>query len=625
MLTDMEVIGGRVKCSLLSYANSINHFVNERAVRMSFITTVVCFFIVHTSFFVHKYVNEDSIYKFKVYSSAAYEAGRWFYSFIVKFHSVYTIPFISGILCAFYMGLLSVYTVKTLNIQRQSSIIIVSFLLSTFPTLAYLFGYDYTSDSVIFGLLLSAITVFLTVTYKYGFVPGAVFLMLSLAIYQASLGYCMGLFVIASIQQIIGKDQSLKEALWKLLRYLICGILGIALYMISVKISLDIHGAVMHWYKGMDRMGQIPLKMLPSLIVKSVGRFIYFFVPQPIGSFFYVSDFLFILYIIFFALMLISLIILIKKSRLYIKAWKMILLIGLLAITPIALNIIDVVSPYASSSTLNVYSIVLFYVLLIVLCDNICQSSIKPLKLVTLLTLFLIGYNHLLLSGIYYMKISTYYERTYGLYNRVLARIEELDEFEYKKKNPIIVIGSLPSLNYGRDERYAFPEIINDQGLWGQFVGATRDTEAYKITAFISSFFGVDFEIASQEQKERIITTSDYKNMGVWPAKNSVRCIDGVVVLNLDYLYPAEAVRLSEKKCIISNVIPNVPDNYSFVWYIYRDGVVIDSIWSPSLPEFEYEFIEPGNYSFGMWIRNESHNNVYYGLSNVIEYSVKQS
>jgi hypothetical protein len=587
---------------------------------MSFITSFFCYFIVHISFLVHKFVNEDSIYKFKVYDSAGYIAGRWFYDFVVKFHSVYSIPFVSGILCALYIGVLAVFTIDVLKIHNRIMIALSSLLLTAFPTLAYTSGYDYTFDSIVLSLALSAAAVYFTYHFKYGFVFGAILLMFSLAIYQASLGYCIGLFVFILIRLVLDNESSVKKIINTMLRYASSVIIGIFLYFGSVNLFLSLHNTTMHTYKGMDQMGRIPIEMIPNLVSKSIYRFLCFFAPQPKGSFFYVSDFLFKLYVLFFVLFVAFLLFYIFRSRIYKKLWRMMLLVVLLAMVPISLNIIDVVSPYASASTLNIYPVVLIFLFLLSMCEGLQIKSAQMFKFASILVLFLIGYNHLLLSNIYYTKISTYYERTYGLYNRILARIEQMEEIELIRNNQMLIIGALPSFNYGRNVVFSFPEIINDQGLWGQFVGVTSTTGASKAVRFIGSFLGIDFTPATQEQKEKIILSPEYSEMGVWPEKNSVAYIDSTIVINMDYLYPAKATKLSENKCNVSNIIKNVREDYYFIWYIYNDGKLIDSIWSPSLREFEYEIKEPGHYSFGMWIRDENNNNIYYGLSNAIAF-----
>ena len=144
--------------------------------------------------------------------------------------------------------------------------------------------------------MFAVAAVYFTKKYSKGFILGAVCIMFSLALYQSFLGFAIGLFVILSVRNVSEAEN--KDLVKTTLKYMACGVLGIVLYRISFEVSLFLYGAGAIDYKGIDTMGQIPLNMIPWLYLISTVTFFRFF--APLERFIYVSNTLFVLYIIVF-------------------------------------------------------------------------------------------------------------------------------------------------------------------------------------------------------------------------------------------------------------------------------------------------------------------------------------
>jgi len=593
-------------------------------VKIALISSTFFCVIIHSYFFMNKFVNEDSAEMLYRSLKYGYSSGRWFLFVIQAFRTVYNAPHVVGILTILYLVIANALIVSLLEVKSAAFAVSISLLLSAFPALAYSFSYDFMADAYTSSFLLSIMAIFFTKKYKHGYIAGALCLMLSLALYQSYIGSSIGLCLILLVIQLLNNDVPIWRTFQNAIKYIICGTLGALLYICSVKLTVLIYGNPLLNYKGVSSMGVIPLFMIPKLIRRSFIGFFSFFIPG--GRYFYVSRFLFFLYVSSALLAACLLISIIVKKKIYSDPLRIVSIVVLLTLIPIGLNAMDILAPEAFTSTINTHQFVYSFVFVIVICEYYlsCVSIIQVHKWIALILTLLIGYNYLLTSGIYYMKTNLYYERTFAFYNRVLSRIEELDS--YQRNMPIFIIGKLPSNKFNQPVN-EFPVIANDRGLWGQIVGlnSTSISNSYKMRNFIRSFLGVELgPVASQSQINEAILTDEFQLMPIWPAKGSIAVINDIIVFKLNYEYEARIEHIEGPRHQIKNIIPDIPKGYLYAWYILRNGERIDAIWyQPDFSSFEYDFTDGGEYQVIMFVRTERNipeETFVVGYSNIISY-----
>ena len=595
--------------------------------KLAFLSSVILGILIHGSFFIHKLINEDSIGFLYNNQYSLYNIGRWFTGFIEALHSNYVVVYLIGIFAILYLAFANAVIISVLGIKRKPFVVLVSLLVIAFPALSHSFGYDFIADAYTCSLLLSVLAVYFTKRYKYGCFIGAICLMLCLALYQSYIGFSIGLFLILLIKSAIVKTNGLISILKETVKYMLCGIIGVAAYLISVKLSLVIYKGTLANYKGTSTIGQIPLGKLPQLVIKSFTGFISFFKNGSSGRFFYVSNFLSCLYIAFIMLSLCFFIAIIAREKLYRQCYSIITLLLLLAVFPVGVNCTDWIAPDTSASVLNTHQFVLFFLLGIALCEAAleCDAITKKtlsgwMSWLMIISAGLIGYNYTVTDGIYYFRMSMYYEYTYAFYNRVLDRIEGLDG--YRKEYPIAITGKLPSSGFDGSQ-VKYNEIMHDTGLWGEIVGLNSvkpSANTNKLRKFISNYLGVSLgRAATEEEIEQILNSDKFLSMPIWPAKDSAKIINGIVVVKLDNPYDAKIDKIGDGKYLIKSILKDVPKGYLYAWYIIKDGQKIDTIWyQPDNDSFEYEFIEPGEYHVTIFLHTSDNKDVSVGYSNKI-------
>ena len=119
---------------------------------------------------------------------------------------------------------------------------------------------------------------------------------------------------------------------------------------------------------------------------------------------------------------------------------------------------------------------------------------------------------------------------------RLLTRIESTEGYDYNM--PVMITGSENSNFYNMLYNVEdWSGIVNyDQGLWGRFIGYEDlyyfDSDA-KIIKYINNQLGIQLVSVDEEQRTLVYKTTDYQNLKEWPSTESLKIIDGILVIKM--------------------------------------------------------------------------------------------
>lgn len=364
---------------------------DKNNIKISFLSSIIGFYIVHAGFFIWRFANEDYRHYVKDFINGFYingsrpELGRIFGGFLE-----YMNPWTVGFFCAILLSFTSV--------------------LVSFPSLACTYGYLTMAEIVSISIFCSIAAVYVTQKYDFGFLVGAILLMISIGEYQAYVAVAASLSFVSVIVEVLNDKCLYKKHILMFSKYLIMGILGVILYLIAVKIYLSFTGYTLSDYKGISSLGSYSFKMLPDYIKNSYVKFLDFFHGRKL---FYVSEFINFIYIIIAVLSIILI-----KTYLS-KNYKMlvILLIAIL-LFPISVNLIEIIAPESGIDTISCYSFVITGIFILALLNLNNEKNIYIKSLISLCLCFVILNNYLTCSR-YYLQLDTVYERTSFFENRL--------------------------------------------------------------------------------------------------------------------------------------------------------------------------------------------------------------
>lgn len=497
-------------------------------------SSVILTLLTHIYFFTSRFGNEDDL-NFLSFTNNTLSSGRFM---LGNYFTGNTItPMINFLFAIIVLAVVSIIICDLLKIKNKKSMIFISAILSTFPSLAMSFSYLYMVEVYMSALVLSTLAVYITVKFKYGFIIGGLLLSLSLGNYQSYIGIATALSTIYLIKLLI--DGSNAEDVLKLfMKLLLMGIIGVVLYFVILNICLNVFNTSLSSYKGADSMGLPPINQWIFLI----GRTYYHFIGYFLGiSFFKSNIFYTIVKCILLLLIVIVFIRILRKNKIFKNRLEIVMLLILCALLPLAINIVDFMAYKTDLSILNIYQYSMIYILAIFLIDKFINDKHKKYNYFTVgvvfVLLFCICYQNFEITNNYYYKIEEFNDYTESFNNRLLARIENTNGYDYTM--PIIITGIKNSEFYKKlYDLDPWKDIVYyDQGLWGgRYIGYA---DLYylenddKIFELINNQLGFELVQATDEQKQEIIESNDFLEMDSWPSSKAIKIIEGVLVIKL--------------------------------------------------------------------------------------------
>ena len=118
-----------------------------------------------------------------------------------------------------------------------------------------------------------------------------------------------------------------------------------------------------------------------------------------------------------------------------------------------------------------------------------------------------------------------------SLSNRILAAIDSCNE--YTQDMPIAILGEPQNEAWLNANGQYLEKIDSDTVSWGQFWSTEYNITQRSWSQFFNLYHGIILNLADDAKAQEICSTSEFKEMGVFPEKTSMQVIDGVLTIKL--------------------------------------------------------------------------------------------
>ena len=197
-------------------------------------------------------------------------------------------------------------------------------------------------------------------------------------------------------------------------------------------------------------------------------------------------------------------------------------------VLPLALNIVDILAPKTKIYILTATQMILMIPFTFAIMEMIEKKYI--LKYASILCTVIIMGTYYLATNTSYSALKITYNQAYATTVRIMDRIENTPG--YNKDLKILFGGIVGNNNFPRTSNlYGFTigEIANNVVFHGTYGGQLGTWENY-----LKVFLGLDVTFCEDNVYRDIVTGIIYKEeMDVFPAANSIRIMDGIVVVKL--------------------------------------------------------------------------------------------
>ena len=523
-----------------SFGETVKNLISKISApgKAAFIAAGAAGFLTHMTVMVHDFPNHDGLGSL-YFDQNMITSGRWFLGAACGISSYFALPWLIGVLAIIYISISALLTTQVLEIKSKVSGAVIGALMAVFPALASTFAYVFTMDGYMLGLLMGVTAVFVTKKFKFGWIPGAILLALSLGCYQAYLPVVILLCMIDGVMTATSEPG--KDSFKRILRYLYMGVIGGGLYFLILQILLKIQGKTLGTYQlasGAEAAGSTAQAVgaaeaagsvaTTGLIGKLVSMYKDFAVFSLKSDVLAPNAFAWIALICIAASAAISFVIFIVKKKYYKSALLYVIAAAFVIMIPLASNIIMLISSDLTYHALMRYQWVMIPIFYVTMNDRV-GGKIASWVLAAAGSVLVLVYA--VTDNIGYSNLQKKYERTYAYCERLLDRIEQTDG--YYQGIPVAMIGVVSTDQY--------PKADLTEGVTDNLIGLSGDYLLYKnvdFGLFIKNYLGADLNIVTGDEIVDIYNSEEYVMMDSFPGKNSVMLVDGVIYVkteNIDY------------------------------------------------------------------------------------------
>ena len=503
--------------------------------RIAFITAIVVGIITHITMMTETIMSQDGIWNSMQYSRAGdwvIALGRWGIELAGRLNNFVAIPSITTMLCLFLMAVSTVFIVDIFNFKSKYSALFTGMIMVVSPCLTATMLYVYTSVAYCVNMLLAILAIWFIYKFKYkkiGIVISALCFMFSLSIYQSYMGVTVGLCIMLSIIELLKDNSKIKDVFINIGKTVLAVLSGGILYYILTMLILNLTGIDMATYKGAESFGTKEIfASLGTNILNTYKNFVEFFFKDVIVyNTNYRRDIWYTLFFIGFIVTFIAKLAILKVETKKEKIFKIVLASLMVLLMPIGLNIINIVAVGTEIYALTATQMILVIPFVLALVESL--EILNSIKWIILISCMCICGTYYLSDSASYSALKLTYNQAYSSTMRVFDRIETTPGYE--KDMPLLLAGIIGNNNYPRTMNlygYTIGELANNTVFHGTYGGQIGTWINY-----MRVFFGLDIQMCDPDTYYRIVTGEDYKDMEMFPAEDSIRIIDGVVVVKL--------------------------------------------------------------------------------------------
>lgn len=487
-----------------------------KRMEVTFLLSFVIGLLIHLFVIVNEFLNHDNLFNLYSYNSSS-GSGRFTLKFFKGITSYFDVHYINGVLSIVFLAITIALLVELFQLTSKWAIIPFAIIYLSYPTVSGTFAYMFTSHAYFLAALLTVISIYLCFKLKKKWVAiiiGALLMYLALGTYQINIAYGSTLVVLLLINQLIlNKKIEISSYVSSFTTHLI----GLVAYVLHFKIYQKVNGLLD--YNGISNSGKINLETIKeanSNVFEDIK--FYFFNGFDFERLFEILN---ASYLVLFFILLITICI-IKKTPIS----KIVLSIIAICTIPYTLYLIFFISPDVVYHLIMKQHFALIYIVGISFFQVLIPYKnyfSQGLSIFVLIFLLLTGYNQVLISNIYYEKLSDLNRATYSLMTRITYDIQHVPGYNTDYKFYIHGNPSINNISVPRRYDLFTPSNVG--------VGSRIVYDHASAAMYIQNEIGLPnlpVEAFAERHKEEL------SKMAVYPAEGSVKIIDDTIVVNFN-------------------------------------------------------------------------------------------
>lgn len=468
---------------------------NRKTLLICLISVFLWGLAAHNYGFVHSSFSHDSLFEFNgdgLSNDIRLINGRFLSPVCRKlFRTDLTLPWLTGVLGLLWIGLAVFFTAKLFQIEHPVLLAAISGFFAanlTVSSTIATFMHDFDCDML--ALLFSVLAVFCWQKAKWGFLPGAVFVMCSLALYQSYICVSITLVMLVCMMALLD-GESLGAVLVRGLRGCAMLLLGGGLYFAALKVVTQLAQTTLMTgaYNSLDRPLQIVNMSWFDIKYTFKETYAIFFerLTQVLSPFPAVTRRV-------TKMLLGSSVVLLAANMILgrVRLGQSLLLIALTALLPLGMNLMHLITFGSASHELMIYAYWLVYLLPLLLGSRLIRHAAAlgsgwkahALPVSRWLQAACVGMVLVLVCGnvqtanVLYLKKDMEQDAYLSVMTRVVYRMEETEGY-VPGQTPVAMVGLPQQINevipgfeaYRKPNGMWMSDVLNfgDAGHWSAY------------------------------------------------------------------------------------------------------------------------------------------------------------
>lgn len=502
--------------------------------RYLFLLSTMIGIICHGFMIFNKFsLNDDNDCLFRL--GITFEQGRWAIGlldiFAQKLNTFnFSLPVFNGVLMVICISLAICVLCEIFEIKDKISRILVAGIMIVFPEIASTLGFMFQAWTWGMALLLIVIADYLILkTNTLKSIVAGLLICVSLGLYQGFLatGIC-----ICNLYFCFRHSSSIKEDVVALLKTILFFVLGVIEYLLANSLFLKLIHTQMTSYQNMDTWGIVSAKEYIERIKQAANVFF-----KGDIAYVEVAHKLYPVCIIAFGLVGLVWLIRLFNNKKSIAVWKTFILMCL----PFTFSFHYIISgaivhPEMLYSSCFVLISLLIFVektkiatydavdlktknnIKVPKCWSVLISLSRCVSYIIVFTMFIVFFRY---DNILYLKAYAEHEEDVAFLNRLATRIQSVEGYN----------DDYPVLLYNVEQ-------INDNSFFRHPQLSRYDYLPYKdqvnnmdIYWYLNNWVGYGPQMATESDSERIVDSSEFVEMPIYPDDGSIKIIDGIIVV----------------------------------------------------------------------------------------------
>ncbi len=449
--------------------------------------------------------------------------GRYFRPVYRLIRGDFALPVISGFLLLLFMAI-SIYLLTDILPIRKTLFLVLSsgVLITNYSVTLLNATYIHDADAYAFSFLLVVLGIYVTVRFRRGIFFAPLLYMLSLGLYQAYMNAAIFVFLLLALVALL-EGADVKQVYLKGLFRMISVGAGMVIYFIGYKVVLMITEI-----SPSDLNNSVSTNV--GLSVRNIAHRFYICLKSecewllaPRNRVTWLITGIVIVFMAAAIWLVITLLSRMKSSKKPIPG-----VLGILAMMPLGINAITIISNQYHE--LTIFALFFFYIFVIVLIELYLKNDDKGktgrrITYVCAVLLSIFIFDNCIYSNQVYLKKEMENEATLSVITRIIDRMEETEGF-VPGETEIAIIGILDE---GPFKQHRDGYDYTTAGLYYNF--NTSYPETYPI--YMNYYLDYPVNFVNEDKLTALENSPEVQNMPMFPAKDSVKMVDGVMAVKL--------------------------------------------------------------------------------------------